>query len=77
MVGYFLEAVARYPENIAIEYYGRTYTYRAFYEMIRDTAKSLKSQGVKEGDTIAICMPNTPEAILMFYAANMVGALVS
>lgn len=77
MVGYFLEAVARYPENIAIEYYRRTYTYRAFYEMIRDTAKSLKSQGVKEGDTIAICMPNTPEAILMFYAANMVGALVS
>lgn len=77
MVGYFLEAVARYPENIAIEYYGRTYTYRAFYEMIRDTAKSLKSQGVKEGDTIAICMPNAPEAILMFYAANMVGALVS
>lgn len=77
MVGYFLEAVARYPENIAIEYYGRTYTYRTFYEMIRDTAKSLKSQGVKEGDTIAICMPNTPEAILMFYAANMVGALVS
>lgn len=77
MVGYFLEAVARYPENIAIEYYGRTYTYRAFYEMIRDTAKSLKSQGVKEEDTIAICMPNTPEAILMFYAANMVGALVS
>ena len=77
MVGYFLEQVTRYPENIAIEYYGRTYTYRAFYEMIRDTAKSLKSQGVKEGDTIAICMPNTPEAILMFYAANMVGALVS
>lgn len=77
MVGYFLEAVARFPEDIAIEYYGRTYTYRAFYEMIRDTAKSLKSQGVKEGDTIAICMPNTPEAILMFYAANMVGAIVS
>ena len=77
MVGYFLEAVARFPEDIAIEYYGRTYTYRTFYEMIRDTAKSLKSQGVKEGDTIAICMPNTPEAILMFYAANMVGALVS
>ena len=77
MVGFFLEAVARFPEDIAIEYYGRTYTYRAFYEMIRDTAKSLKQQEVKEGDTIAICMPNTPQAILMFYAANMVGAIVS
>lgn len=77
MVGFFLEAVARFPEDIAIEYYGRTYTYRTFYEMIRDTAKALKRQGVKEGDTIAICMPNTPQSILMFYAANMVGAIVS
>ena len=48
MVGFFLEAVARFPEDIAIEYYGRTYTYRTFYEMIRDTAKSLKQQEVKE-----------------------------
>ncbi len=77
MVGYFLESVARYPDNVAIEYYGRTYKYREFYEMIRDTAKSLRSQGVKEGDRIAICMPNTPQAVLMFYAANMVGAIAA
>ena len=77
MVGYLLESVARYPDHIAIEYYGRTYKYREFYEMIRDTAKSLKSQGVKEGDRIAICMPNTPQAVMMFYAANMVGAIAA
>ena len=77
MVGYLLEAVARYPEDIAIEYYGRTYTYRAFYEMIRDTAKSLKAEGVKEGDKIAIFMPNTPQAVMMFYAANMIGAVAA
>lgn len=77
MVGYFLESVARYPDNIAIEYYGRTYKYREFYEMIRNTAKSLKAQGVREGDRIAICMPNTPQAVLMFYAANMIGAIAA
>lgn len=77
MVGYLLEAVARYPEDTAIEYYGRTYTYRAFYEMIRDTAKSLKAEGVKEGDKIAIFMPNTPQAVMMFYAANMIGAVAA
>ena len=77
MVGYLLEAVARYPEDTAIEYYGRTYTYRTFYEMIRDTAKSLKAEGVKEGDKIAIFMPNTPQAVMMFYAANMIGAVAA
>ena len=38
-------------------------------------AKSLKTLGVKEGDVVSICMPNTPEAIYMFYAVNMVGAV--
>lgn len=77
MVGYLLEAVARYPGNIAYEYYGRECTYREFYEAIKVTARSLKAQGVKEGDRVTICMPNTPEAIEMFYATNMVGAVAS
>lgn len=77
MVGYFLESVARHPDITAVEYYGRTYKYREFYEMIRDTAKSLRAQGVKENDKIAICMPNTPQAVLMFYAANMIGAIAA
>ena len=77
MVGYLLEAVARYPDYEAYEYYGKTCTFRDFYERIKETAKSLKAQGVKEGDKIAICMPNTPEALMMFYATNMVGAIAA
>ncbi len=77
MVGYLLEAVARYPENIAYEYYGGQVTYRDFYENIRNTAKSLKSQGVEKGDKVTICMPNTPSAITMFYAVNMIGAIAA
>ena len=77
MVGYLLESVARYPENIAYEYYGGQVTYRDFYENIRNTAKSLKSQGVQKGDKVTICMPNTPSAITMFYAINMIGAIAA
>ena len=77
MVGYLLEAVSRFPEYIAYEYYGKTCTYRELYEKIRETAKCLRAQGVKDGDKITICMPNTPEAIIMFYATNMVGAIAS
>ena len=77
IVGYLLETVSRFPEYIAYEYYGKTCTYRELYERVRDTAKCLRAQGVKDGDKISICMPNTPEAIIMFYAANMVGAIVS
>ena len=77
MVGYLLESVARYPEDIAYEYYGGSVTYRDFYEQIRSAAKSLKTKGVKEGDKVTICMPNTPSAIIMFYAINMIGAIAA
>lgn len=77
IVGYLLESVSRFPDNIAYEYYGKTCTYRELYEKVRDTAKCLRAQGIKDRDRITICMPNTPEAIIMFYAANMVGAVVS
>ena len=77
MVGFLLDAVARFPENIVYEYYGATVTYREFYEKIRKCAACLKQQGVKENDRVSICMPNTPSAIIMFYAINMVGAVAS
>ena len=77
MVGYLLEAVARFPEYIAYEYYGNTKTYREFYEDIRTIAACLKQQGVENGDKVTICMPNTPSSIAMFYAINMVGAVAA
>ena len=77
MVGYLLEAVARYPESIAYDFYGYTCTYRDLYEKIRECAKSLKTLGIQKGDKVTICMPNTPSAIIMFYAINMVGGIAS
>ena len=77
MVGMLLDAVARFPEYPAYEYYGNTVNFRDFYEQIRDCAMSLKAQGVKEGDRVTICMPNTPSAVIMFYATNMVGAIAA
>ena len=77
MVGYLLDSVARFPDFIAYEYYGNNVTYRDFYEQIKNCAKGLKTQGVKKGERVTICMPNTPSAIIMFYAINMVGAVAS
>ena len=77
MVGYLLETVSKYPTEIAYEFYGYTCTYRELYSKIKEAARGLKALGVKEGDKVTICMPNTPSAIIMFYAINMVGAIAS
>ena len=67
----------RYADLIAYEYYGNTITYSEFYKKIEEAAKALKAQGVTENDRVTICMPNTPQGLIAFYAVNMVGAVAN
>ena len=63
------------PDSISYNYYGTKRTYKDFMKEIDICAKSFKSLGVKKGDRVSICMPNTPEAIIAFYAINKIGAI--
>ena len=66
-----------YPNNYAFEYYGNKFTYKELIYRIKKTASCLLELGVQEGDRVTICMPNTPVAIVTFYAINMLGATAS
>ncbi len=63
--------------NVALEYLGKNITYKQFLQLIDKCAKSFLQIGVKEGDTVTICMPNTPEALITFYAVNKIGAIAN
>ena len=68
---------SKHLNNISYNYYGNKKTYHEFLKQIDEVARSLKSIGVKHKDVVSICMPNTPEAIISFYAANKIGAIAS
>ncbi|MBR0468010.1 acyl--CoA ligase [Candidatus Saccharibacteria bacterium] len=75
MVDMVMQSAEKWPDNIAYTYYGHKVTYKNFVKKIEKAARALKNYGVKEGDRVTICMPNTPEGITMVYAVNMVGAV--
>ena len=75
MVDVVIETAFKYPNNIALEYYNNRISYKDLVDRIIDCAKGLKALGVKPSDVVSICMPNTPAALIMFYAVNMVGAV--
>lgn len=77
MVDTVILSASMYPNNIAIEYFNTEITYVEFVNKIKKCARSLKKIGVEEDDTVTVCMPNTPEAVIMFYAINMVGAVAN
>lgn len=75
MVDMIMQSAEKWPDNVAYIYYGHKVTYKNFVKKIEKVARALKNYGVKEGDRVTICMPNTPEGITMVYAVNMVGAI--
>lgn len=75
MVDMIMQSAEKWPDNVAYSYYGHKVTYKNFVKKIEKAARALKNYGVKEGDRVTICMPNTPEGITMVYAVNMVGAI--
>ena len=71
------EVAAKYPDHVAFDFMGKSTTYRQLIQEIENCAKALKTIGLREGDKVTIAMPNCPQAIYMFYAVNLVGAIAN
>ena len=73
-----LEQIAKqYPDYTACVFMGRKTSYRQLVNDINICARALKSIGIRRGDKVTIAMPNCPQAVTMFYAVNLVGAIAN
>lgn len=66
-----------YLERTALSYYGRKISFDELFSKIEETAKALKAIGVEENEIVTISMPNTPEAVYLFYAMSKIGAIAN
>ncbi|MCQ2554322.1 MAG: AMP-binding protein [Clostridia bacterium] len=71
------EIAKYYPNNIAYDFIGGKTKYKDFIKKVDDCARALAAIGVKEGESVTICMPNCPQAVTMFYAVNKIGAIAN
>lgn len=70
------DTVARFPDNPALRFMGRVFTYREVDALSRKLAAGLKKQGVKRGVKVGICLPNCPQAVIAYYGILRTGATV-
>ena len=68
-------AAKTWPDNTAYIFMGKTTKFSAFLDRIEAAAKGLYALGIRKGDKVTICMPNTPQAVDCFYALNRIGAI--
>ena len=67
----------KYPNSTAFTFMGRATSYRTMIQEIEKCARALKTIGVRENDRVTIALPNCPQAVYMFYAVNLVGAVAN
>ena len=69
-------AVATWPERTAIDFMGRTWRYAELGALVDRAARGLQDIGVKPGDRVGLCLPNTPYYVALYFACFRVGAIV-
>ncbi len=75
------EAIRRtmedFPEKMAFDYLGVTFTYKDLDEASNQFANMLIENGFKKGDVVGINLPNTPEYLMGVIGTLKVGCIVS
>jgi acyl-CoA synthetase (AMP-forming)/AMP-acid ligase II len=56
---------------------GRELTYAEFARAVEEGGSWLAAQGVRAGDVLALCSPNSIEFVLTWYATSSIGAVVT
>lgn len=69
------KTVKLYPEKTAIVYGNLRIKYRELYSQVIRFSKALNLLNVKQGDCVAIILPNCPEFIISFYAITQLKAI--
>ena len=69
------ETVKKYPENIAMMFFGKKINYKELSKSVDRFATALSDLGIKKGDKFSILLPNCPQFVIAYFAAHKIGAI--
>jgi long-chain acyl-CoA synthetase len=75
MYGAYHHMAAMVPKAAALVFLGKGMTHAALDDSIIRVSRGLAAQGMKSGDRVLVCLPNIPQAVIVFYAVNRLGAV--
>ena len=72
---YLYECNKNHMNLTAISFDNTKITYEEMHERINQYARALYKIGIREGDFVGICAMNSPEAVYIMYALDIIGAV--
>ncbi|MBL4951186.1 AMP-binding protein [Neobacillus sp. OS1-32] len=74
---YLENSAANYPDKVAIHFMGKELTFKQLHEEAVKFAGYLQNHiGIIKGDRVAIMLPNTPQAVISYFAILLAGGIV-
>lgn len=73
----FQQTVSKFPENKALHFYGKEFTYTELQELVNAFTSALQEKGIKKGDRVGIMLPNCPEYVISYYGILQAGGIVT
>ena len=71
------QAAKTYPDYTAFTFMGKSTSFTEMIRLIHQAARSCAALGIREGDKVTLCLPNTPQTVVCFYALNLIGAIAN
>ncbi|MFB0521512.1 MAG: AMP-binding protein [Desulfatiglandales bacterium] len=71
----FERSCEKWPENPALIYLGEIFSYNRLRELIDRFGTALHDLGVKDNDTVMLYIPNCPQFLIAYLAAQSIGAI--
>lgn len=65
----------KYPHKTALNFMGKKITFHEFNNLVNRFARALLDLGVKEGDRVALILPNLPQTFIANMAIMRIGAV--
>lgn len=73
--GALTRSAEEFPDNVALDFMGKKFTFREFDGLVNRFARALRDLGVKEGDRVALILPNIPQTFFANLAIMRIGAV--
>ena len=76
LLAMFSRSVQRFSGRPALYFFGKTLSYQECHSLIERFACGLAALGIHKGDRVALCLPNSPQAVIAYFAILRAGGIV-
>lgn len=72
----FSRSAQRFPRRPALYFFGNTLSYQECHSLVERFARGLAALGIRKGDRVALCLPNSPQAVIAYFGILRAGGIV-